>query len=682
MKHRVRLMSFAAGLVLAACAGGLVLAQTDPLAAPRMGPWGFDLAGRDTTVSPGEDFYRHAAGAYTDTLVIPSDRTRWGSFDALAELASARSRAIIEKAAASPGGSPEAAQIGTLYNSFMDEKAIEALGAKPLAADLAAVKAANTKARMATLMGKSSATYFSSFFAAYVTDDQKTPGRSVAFLTQAGLGMPVRDYYLEANFAAQKQSYRDYVAATLKAIGWADAERNADAIVAMETEIARVSWTGAEQRNDVKMYNPRSPEELEALAPGFPWQAFLAAEGLGGQKRLIAGEITAFPKIAAIYDGAPIAVLQAWQAFQVTDSASPYLSKAFADRRFDFRGKALSGQLEQQPRWKRAVAATGGNLGEAVGKLYVKAYFTPEAKAEMETLVANLRAALKVRIERLDWMSPATKAEALTKLSRMNVKIAYPDKWRDYSAFAVRKGDLYGNIARGIAFEWAHSLDKLNKPVDRDAWEMTPQTVNAYFSPAKNEIVFPAAILLPPFFDPAADAAVNYGGIGAVIGHEITHGFDDQGRQSDADGQLRDWWTAEDASRFEVQAKKLGAQYAAYEPLPGMRINPDLTMGENIADMGGVLIAYDAYKLSLSGKEAPVIDGLTGDQRFFMAWAQVWRGKIRDEALKQRLVTDSHSPNYFRANGGLRNSDAFFNAFGIKPGDKMYLAPADRVRIW
>jgi putative endopeptidase len=686
MKRRVRLMGFAAGLALAVVAGGLVLAQTDPqktsLAAPRMGAWGFDLAGRDTAAAPGEDFYKAVAGVYTDKLVIPADRTRWGSFDALGDLSDARSRAVIEKAAANPKGNKDAVQIGTLYNSFMDEKTVDALGAKPLAGDLATVKAANTKAKMATLMGKSSATFFSGVFAAYVGDDQKVPDSTAAFISTAGLGMPDRDYYLKPNFAAQKQSYRDYMAATLKAIGWADPDKSADAVVAFETQIAEVSWTRAEQRDDVKMYNAKSPAELAALAPGFPWTEFLAAEGLSGQKRLVVNQVTAFPKIAAIYDATPMATLQAWQAFNVADSASPYLSKDFSDRRFNFRGKTLSGQPEQQPRWKRAVGLTGGVLGESVGKLYVAEYFTPQAKAEMVKLVDNLRVALRGRIERLDWMSPATKAEALTKLRKMNVKIAYPDKWRDYSKYLVKSGDLYGNIERGSAYEWAYQLNKLGKPVDRMEWGMTPQTVNAYFDPPKNEIVFPAAILQPPFFDPMADPAVNYGGIGAVIGHEITHAFDDQGRQSDADGQLRDWWTPQDAERFAVQAKKLGAQYAAFEPLPGLHINPELTMGENIADMGGVLIAYDAYKLSLGGKTAPVLDGYTGDQRFFLAWAQVWRGKVRDERLKQSLVTDPHSPSYFRANGGVRNSDAFYAAFNIKPGDKMYVTPADRVRIW
>jgi putative endopeptidase len=677
----LRVAMIAAGVGLSALSLGVAAQAADPLAAKRMGPWGFDLTGQDRTTSPGKDLSRFATGAFTDKLVIPADRSRWGSFDELRELSDARSRAIIEAAAADPS-SPEAAQIGALYASFMDETRVNALGAKPLAKDLAAIRAAKTKPQIAALMGKAMSTFTGSFFGAYVSDDQKIPGRYALYLSQGGLGLPDRDYYLKPAFAEKKAAYQAYVAQTLTAIGWSDPAVRAAEIVALETEIAQVSWTRAERRDDVKMYNPTSPKALAEMAPGFPWSHFLQAAGLAEQPRLVVGETSAFPKIAAIFASASIPTLQAWQAFTTTDNAAPYLSKAFVDAHFNFRGKTLSGQPEQRPRWKRGVAAVDGNLGESVGKLYVAKYFTPQAKAQMEALVGNLKLALKARIEKLEWMGPDTKAEALTKLARMNVKIGYPSKWRDYSNYVVRKDDLYGNVERGVAFEWAHNLDKLSKPVDREEWEMFPQTVNAYFMPPKNEIVFPAAILAPPFFDPEADPAVNYGGIGAVIGHEITHAFDDQGRQSDADGQLRDWWTPQDAERFMAQAKRLGDQYQAFEPLPGARINGELTMGENIADMGGVLIGYDAYLISLGGKPAPVIDGYTGAQRFFLSWAQVWRGKIRDDALRQQLVSDPHSPAYYRANGAVRNSDVFYEAFGVKPGDPMYVPPEERVRIW
>jgi putative endopeptidase len=658
------------------------LAQSaDPLAAKRMGPWGFDLAGRDTSVAPGDDFARHATGGFMDRLTIPADRTRWGSFDELRELSDARSRAIIEAAAADPA-SPEARQIGALYQSFMDEARVDALGARPLDARLAEIRAADTKEELAALMGKAMSSFTGAFFGVFVSDDQRVPGRYAAYISQAGLGLPDRDYYLADQFKTQKAAYQAYVEATLNAIGWPDAAARAAEIVAMETEIARVSWTRAERRDDVKMYNPHTPAEVEALAPGFPWKAYFQAAGLGSHPRFIVGEETAFPKIAEIFARTPVPTLQAWQAFTTTDNAAPSLSKDFVERHFAFRGKTLSGQPEMRPRWKRAVTAVDNNLGESVGKLYVAKYFTPEAKAQMEELVGNLKLAMKARIEKLDWMSPETKREALTKLERMNVKIGYPPKWRDYSKYRVVAGDLFGNLERGIANEWDHQLDRLGKPVDRDEWEMFPQTVNAYFMPPKNEIVFPAAILQPPFFDPDADPAVNYGGIGAVIGHEITHGFDDQGRQSDASGQLRDWWKPEDAARFVAQAKKLGAQYEAFTPLPGAKINGELTMGENIADMGGLLIAYDAYQLSLKGRPAPTVDGLTGQQRFFLSYAQIWRGKIRDEALRQQLVSDPHSPAYYRANGGVRNADPFYEAFNVQPGQKLYVPPEERVRIW
>jgi putative endopeptidase len=681
MKIAVRLMGFAAVVALSTAAG-LANAQQDPLAAPRLGSWGFDLTSRDMAVSPGQDFYKFAEGTYTDKLVIPSDRSRWGSFDGLSDLSEARSRDIIEKAAAHPESSPEAAQIGNLYNSFLDEKAVEALGDKPLLADLAAVRAASFGLVLAALMGRSSATFHSGFFGAGVGDDQKRPGKTTAFLNQGGLGLPDRDYYLQPSFAKQKAAYRDYIQQMLTMVGWPNPAANADAIVAMETKIAEISWTRAEERDDLKMYNPKSPAELEAMAPGFPWKAFLGAEGLADQNRIVVGEVTAFPKIAAIFNDASIETLQAWQAYSTTDASASYLSKAFVDAKFNFKGKTLSGQPEQRPRWKRAVATVDGSLGESVGKLYVASYFTPQAKAQMVELIGNLKIALKGRLEKLTWMEPSTKAEALNKLANINVKVGYPDKWRDYSKLVIKKGDLYGNIERSQQFEWNYSLDKLKHPVDKTEWDMTPQTVNAYYNPSKNEIVFPAAILSPPFFDPKADLAVNYGGIGAVIGHEITHAFDDEGRASDETGQLRDWWTAKDTERFTVQSKKLGAQYSAFEPLPGAHINGDLTMGENIADMGGVLIGFDAYHLALAGKPAPVIDGYTGDQRFFLSWAQVWRGKVRDDALRNSLVSDPHSPSYYRAIGGVRNSDPFYAAFDIKPGDKMYVAPENRVRIW
>lgn len=685
------LLSAAAALAIACATGASVaharaespaVSAADVTKAPRMGPWGFDLAGMDRGVKPGDDFGKFASGTYLANLQIPADRTSWGSFNALRELSDARIKAVIDRSAATPNAQGEAQQIGGLYNSFMDEAAVEALDARPLAADLAAIRAAKTRDALAGLMGQSNGGFGGSVFAAYISQDAKDPNTNVTYLTQAGLGLPNRDYYLEAKFADKKTAYQAYVARLLAMAGWADADKAAADIVALETRIARAHWPIADQRDADKTYNPATVAELEALAPGFPWKAWIKGASLDKAPRVIVGEPSAFTGIAAIYAATPIATLQAWQAFHTTDQAAPYLSKRFVDANFEFRAKALSGQPEQRARWKRGTTLVSGNLGEAVGKLYVEAYFPAESKAKMEKLVADLRVALKARIERLDWMSPETKARAQAKLAAFTVKIGYPNTWRDYSALKIDAKDLYGNVERATAFEWAFNVAKLDKPVDRDEWGMFPQTVNAYYNPTLNEIVFPAAILQPPFFDPEADAAINYAGIGAVIGHEISHGFDDEGRKFDADGSLRDWWQPSDATKFEAQTARLGAQYSAFEPLPGARINGALTMGENIGDLGGILIALDAYHLSLGGKPAPVIDGLTGDQRFFLGFAQIWRGKYRDDVIRQQVVSDPHSPTEFRVIGTLRNVDAWYDAWGVQPGDKWYVKPEDRVRIW
>ena len=674
------------GLSVAAMAATAAATSTPPPAAStkaeRMGPWGYDLSGRDLSVKPGDDFFRYANGSYMDKLQIPADRTNWGSFIALRDLSDTRSRAVIEKAAATRNATGEAQQIGALYNSFMNEKAVEALGAKPLAADLARVKAAKTRDALAGLMGRNSGGFGTSLFAGYIGQDQKDTSKYAFYLFQNGLGLPDRDYYLTDQFKDKKAAYRAYIARTLKLAGWADPEKHADAILAFETKVAEASWSKVQQRDSNANYNPTTIAQLSKDVPGFPWTAYMQGAGVGDVQNVVVGEKGAFPKLAAVYAETPIDTLQAWQAFHVVDQASPYLSKAFVDSNFAFKGKTLTGQPELRARWKRGTSVVADNLGEAVGKLYVEAYFPPESKAKMESLVGDLKVALKARLEKLDWMTPETKAKALAKLAAFNVKIGYPDKWRDYNGLVMKPTDLYGNVERSAAFEWAFQVHKLKGPVDRQEWGMTPQTVNAYYDPTMNEIVFPAAILQPPFFDPDADPAVNYGGIGAVIGHEITHGFDDQGRQYDADGSLRDWWQPEDAKKFEAQTKKLGDLYSSFEPLPGAHVNGDLTMGENLADLGGVLVALDAYHLSLGGKPAPVIGGLTGDERFFLGFAQIWRGKTRDDALRQRLVSDPHSPEYFRVVGTLRNVDAWYETFGVKPGDKMYVAPENRVHIW
>jgi len=462
---------------------------------------------------------------------------------------------------------------------------------------------------------------------------------------------------------------------------WPDADAEAKAIVDLETQIAQASWTLAQDRDATKTYNPMTPAELAAAAPGFDWTAYLNAAGVGSAARVVVAENTAVPKIAAIFAQTPIKELQAWEAFGVVDSAAPFLSKPFVDAAFEFRNKTLSGQLEQRPRWKRAVSAVNRAMGEAVGRVYVAAYFPPEAKATMEALVANIRTSLVARIQRVTWMTDATKQRALQKLAQLTVKIGYPSKWRDYSALSI-DADLVGDVNRAAAFEWRRRLNHLGQPVDRTEWGMTPQTVNAYYNPTQNEIVFPAAILQPPFFDPAADMAVNYGGIGGVIGHEMTHGFDDEGRHFDGTGALADWWTPEDDAKFVAQTTRLGAQYSAVEPIAGTHIKGDQTMGENIADLGGLLLGLDAYHLSLAGQPAPVLNGLTGDQRVFLGWAQVWRGAIRPDALRQQLVSDPHSPETARVNQVVRNVDGWYAAWNIQPGDPLYIAPDQRVRIW
>ncbi|HEY2179435.1 MAG TPA: M13-type metalloendopeptidase, partial [Caulobacteraceae bacterium] len=640
------------------------------------------LSGRDTAVRPGNDFFEYADGGYVKKLVIPPDRSRYGAFDALTALSEQRVGQILAAAAADPKASGEAAMIGAFYRAFMDEGRVETLDAIPLADDLAQIRDAKDKVALAALMGHNNDSYFDTMVGVGIRSDLKDPNRYAVYLGQQGLGLPDRDYYLEASFAAQKAKYLDHVAQTLKAARWPGADAQAKAVVDLETRIAQVSWPKADSRDPVKIYNPMSAAELAKAAPGFPWRAFLDAAGLGQVSRVVVVQNTAIPKIAALFAATPIDTLKAWQAYHLVDTASPYLSRRFADAWFDFHGKTLSGQPQEKPRWKRAAETLDSEVGEAVGKSYVARYFPPSSKATMVNLIAQLRVALAARIQRLTWMSEPTKAKAIQKLSMLTVKVGYPDKWRDYSSLKITPDDLFGDVERSEAFEWKRQLARLNQPVDRGEWRMHPQTVNAYYNSGFNEIVFPAAILQPPFFDPAADMAVNFGGIGGVIGHEMTHGFDDQGRQFDGTGALADWWAPEDAAKFKVQIARLGQQYSAFQPLPGAHVNGQLTMGENIADLGGLLLGLDAYHLWLHGAPAPVRDGLTGDQRVFLGWAQVWRSAIRDDEQRRRLVVDPHSPSKFRVDGVVRNIDAWYAAFGVKPGDALYVPPDQRVRIW
>ncbi len=657
----------------------------DAIPAQSLGDWGIDTDGMNTDVDPGEDFFAYVSGDWAESTEIPSDRSSYGAFAVLRDLSEARLRKLVESyEAGDPASGGDAAKIAALYQGYMDEAAVEALGAEPLAPHLEAIRNVDDKDAMAALMGQRNESFGGTFFGAYVSDDQRDPDRYALYLSQSGLGLGDREMYLDEKFAPQRERYQAYIAQMLGLAGWADPQANAEKVMAMETLIAQAHWTRAESRDRDKTYNPVDLDQMDATAPGFPWATFFTAAGVDQAERAVLRQNTAFPEMAQIFADTDLDTLKAWQAFQTVDNAAPLLSEAFVDAEFEFRSRFMSGQPEQRPRWKRGVAFAENAMGEAIGRDYVELYFPADAKAKMDELVANVKAAMGSRLQQLDWMSPETKTEAMAKLGNFGLKIGHPDEWRDYGELRVVAGDLFGNAQRSREFEWDYNRKRIGQPVDKGEWGMTPQTVNAYYSSVKNEIVFPAAILQPPFFDPDADPAVNYGAIGGVIGHEIIHGFDDQGRKSDGTGLLRDWWTAEDAAKFEVQAAKLGAQYESYEfpQLPDMHINGKVAMGENIGDLGGLTIALEAYRRSLDGEPAPVIDGFTGEQRFFMGWAQVWRTLWRDDALRQQLVNGTHAPGHIRAFAPLRNIDAWYEAFDVTAADSLWVAPEDRVRIW
>ena len=648
------------------------------------GTWGFDLAGRNTAIVPGNDFFAYSDGTYVKNLVIPPDRTSWGAFNMLAELSRTRVQTILNEVSQHPVANPQSVEekLGAFYAAFMDESAVEKRGIAPLAADLSAIRKVKGHSAFARLLGQAQTGFQYSLFALSVEPDAKDPTRYSVTVSQAGTGLPDRDYYMQPSFAAKKRAYQLYVGHMLDLIGWPNSATQAGRVVDFETKLAEAQWAKAERRDPVKTYNPTRIADLKTLAPGFDWTAYLDGAGLSHADVLVLQEKSAIVAETRIAASTDLDTLRAWLAFHLVDNAASVLPKLFVATSFDFNGKTLGGQPQNEPRWKRGVTATSSAMGMAIGKVYVARYFPPAARETMRTLTDELKAVFRIRLQNNDWMSPQTKVVALRKLDNFVVQIGYPNKWRDYAGLAVRPNDLYGNSQRAIAFEWRYWLGHIGHTVDRDEWDMTPQTVNAYNNPPFDEVVFPAAILQPPFFNTAADAAINYGAIGGVIGHEMTHSFDDEGRRFDEHGRLADWWTKEDSARFDARAARLGAQFSAMEPLPGAHINGKLTMGENIADLGGLTLGLDAYHASLKGKPAPVIDGLTGDQRVFLGWAQVWRGKLRDDAARERLVTDPHSPPAARVNGPMHNIDAWYKAWNVKPGDKLYLAPADRVKIW
>jgi putative endopeptidase len=650
-----------------------VAAQPAATTAVHFGTWGVDIGTRDLSVNPGDDFQRYAAGKWMDETDIPADKSQNGVGSELADRNQEQLRSIVL-------GAPKDSQLGAFYASYMDEALLEKLDAAPLQADLDRVAAIKTKAEFGSEMARSFSDFGSTLFALGVLPDLANPTMNIAFVGTSGMGLPDRDYYLLDKYKPQRDAYHAYIERTLGLVGTPDAAAAADQVLAFETEIAKLSWPIADQRDIDKLNNPMTPAQLAAYAPGLDWDRYLSETKVLTPK-LIVGDNTAVKALAAVYDKTPLETLKTWQRFKIADQAGNYLSKRFVDSKFAFT-RTLSGAKELRPRWRRGIGEIDGRLGEVLGQTYVDRYFSPQSKAMMEELVANLKKAAAKRIEGNSWMEAATKQAALAKLARMDVMVGYPDKFRDYSKLVMKPDDLYGNVKRSAAFEWDYQLSDLGKPVDRKKWAMSPATVNAYNGGLENKIVFPAGILQAPFFDAKADLAVNYGAIGAVIGHEIMHGFDDQGRKIDATGAVRDWWTPGDAERFKKLTTELGKQYASYEAAPGVFINGDLTMGENIGDMSGLEVAYEAYKLALGGKPAPVIDGLTGDQRFFLAFAQAWRGEQRDDAIKTQVASDPHSPRRYRIIGPLRNLDAWYTAFDVKPGTKFYIPPDQRIRIW
>ena len=678
--------------ILAACAstparedGRSTSAATPVAATPKaiLGTFGIDLTAQNPSVKPGDDFYRYANGHWLDTQAIPSDRARWGAIDQLAEQTDDQIRKLIQNLPEhAPAGSIEQ-RVGDYYRAFLDQNSIDAAGLKPAQPALEVIAAAHSYQDIATLMGRADLD-LKSPIGVGISTDQKNPDRYLTDIGQSGLGLPDRDYYLnpDAKFSEIRHQYRAHLEKMLSLAGYQDPAEHARQILELETRIAECHWPRAKRRERELTYNLRTVAELEQLAPNFPWKNLLAALGLQDRKEFDVVEPDAVQQLARLFTTVPVAVWQNYLRVHLLDGFAAVLPKPFDDEAFDFYSLKLNGQQQQRERWKRAVSAVNRAMGEAVGQLYVKQYFSPAAKAQVLELVENLRVAYGRHFQSVPWMTATTRKVAQEKLSAFRPKIAYPDKWLDYSLLEVRGEDAFGNQIRAQVFEWRREVMRIDEPTDRDEWSMTPQTINAYYNPTFNEVVFPAAVLEPPLFDPKADAAVNYGAIGSVIGHEMGHGFDDQGAKSDAKGILHSWWLPEDTAAFKDRVDKLAAQYDSYEALPGLHVNGRLTLGENIGDLSGLTMAYEAYHLSLRGKQPPVLGRLTGDQRFFLAWAQAYRSLIRDEKLRNQVTTDPHSPAMYRVNGVVRNIDAWYKAFDVQPGDKLYLPPGERVQIW
>ena len=675
---------------LAACAANQApsLKASAPTRAPQPAlRSGIDLQYVDSAVRAQDDTYEYLNGKWLRTFQLPADKGSAGSFTAIEDATEEQLRGIVEglDQTATQDADPDAKKLADLYASFMNEEQIEALGLKPLQGEFAAIDAVKDMNAISATIAHMNAIGAGAPYGLGINLDARNSTQYAVILFQSGLGLPDRDYYLkdDAKLKDARASYRTHIEKMLCMAGEAKAAASADAILNLETSLAKIQWTRVEERDPIKTYNKTAVSELSALMPGYDWPRYVRSAGIDGKvDAVIVSEPSYFKALAKVMSGTPLPVWKEYFKWRVLSASAPYLSKAFVDERFAFTGGVLRGVPQNQPRWKRGVALLDGGIGEALGKLYVAKYFPPQNKARMQALVQNLLEAYRRDIDTLNWMSAETKVGAQAKLAKMSPKIGYPDHWRDYGALKISRDDLRGNVVRATEFEYRRNLAKLGGPVDRGEWRMRPQTVNAYYNATSNEITFPAAILQPPFFDAAADDAANYGGIGAVIGHEMSHGFDDRGSQFDADGNLHDWFTKADHDKFAEKTKALIAQYNAYEPVPDYHVNGALTLGENIGDNSGLAIAYKAYRISLAGHEAPVIDGFSGDQRLYLGWVQVWRGKVREAETIQRIKTDPHSPPAVRGTAPLRNQEGFYAAFGLHEGDKMYLPPEQRVNIW
>ena len=673
---------------------GALLATSPALAqsALKFGTWGVDLTSMDTSVKAGDNFFLHVNGKWLATAVIPPDRAQTGSFQDLQILSEQRLKTIVADMEKGQGRlTGEQRKLRDLYDAFVDTAGIEARVLAPVQKDLDYLAGLKTLDDVAHAMGSVRLSTMSIYNIGVGVDD-KNPDNYSVNLGQAGLGMPDRDYYLSNDEAIVKTraAYRKYLADMMTLAGMTDVEARADRILALETEIAKVSWNRADRRDEDKIYNPMPASALKTLAPDFPWDAFLnqgeSAIPLkkpdGSERYVIVAEKTAFGPLATIFKNTQVSTWRDYLTVHYLKSFAAYLPKRFDDLVFSFYGTTLTGRTQQLDRQTRAMHLLDQQMGEALGKLYVARYFPPQSKAKADLLVSNLLKAYEADIQTLDWMGPATRAKALEKIHQFTPKIGYPTKWRDYSALQVAADDPVGNAQRATVYEWNRDVTRINKPVDKTEWGMTPSTINAYYNPSFNEIVFPAAILQAPFFDPTADDAVNYGAIGAVIGHEISHGFDDQGSKYDGKGVFQDWWTKEDRAAFDKRTAALVAQYDAFEPLPGLHVIGKNTLGENIADNAGLAIALKAYHLSLGGKPAPVIDGYSGDQRFLLGFGQVWRSKMRESRIRTLTLANEHTVDMFRPIGATRNLDAWYDAFAVTPDQKYYLPPEQRVHLW